>query len=215
MKILLGIALFCSIHTTASAMTAQDAQYLVDNVQTLAFNFAIKKATGPMCVQDAAIQPGLLSLLNEKKQGEDSFQTLQSISQWAHDFPKTELMGNVDIKKLMSAPEALLSFELSGVPLAAAKVLKQILARYQKGQPVKAQALNAVQKGNETYVQVRFFPEIVEQVEKINPAKVAALTARTDVVYVFNTKTQKLSQMLSETYSQALDLRDPQKMAMK
>lgn len=199
--------------TQATALSRPEVQDRVDVIQKLAFNYMKFQKQGLAMLSQPEVDGAVQTLLNETQQGPQCLGTLQQISRLAYQIPTSELMNTKDIKKLLSVPAALLGIELSGAKLEAAKVLQAVASAYQKGQPVKAQVLNAAQQGNQLIAQVRYFPDVIAQVEIIDQTKVSDLIKRTDVTYVFDTKTGKLVHMSSEAYNQALDLRIGQTMA--
>lgn len=202
MKFLVSVTAFLiGVYNSATALSPNDTQYLVDNVQSLAFNYAQTQKQGGDALQNPQVASAVQTLFPEKQQGPQCLSGVQSISRLAYQMPITELMNTADIKQLMGAPDMVLGENL--------RSLKAIVAQYQAGQPVKAQVLGGTQKGTEIYTQVRYFPEIVEKVRAYDPSKVTNLQKKTDIIYVFNEKTSKLTKIISEAYSQALDLNQP------
>lgn len=180
---LLSTALLVALPIKTAALSHQEVQTLVDEVQTQAYQTHTQGA--PTAI-------------------------IKAISQLAYDTPRNELLNTEEIKSLMSAPEMLLGLKFGGAQLAAAKELKRIAAAYQQGQPVKAQVLAISQSGPDMYAQIRYFPDVLQQVEVIDQTKIARLAARSEVIYAFDVKTKKLTKMISRVYQQALDLRNPQ-----
>ena len=195
-KIILILALMLSLHKPALAVT-QDPQTLVDNVQSLAFHYATTKN-----LQNPNVQSSIQALLSVKAQGSELSPYVENISKLAYQTPVYELLNTADIKRLLNAPNIALGKALQN--------LKDTVVKYQKGQPVKTTVLGSTVKGNELVVQVRLFPDVLQRVKEYDPNQVGSMEQKTLVTYMFDMKTGHLTQMFSDAYNQALDLRQQQ-----